>query len=206
MKVTRLAVMVTVLMLIVSAPVGAVYVKEECLNNTHLQISWDFDLTVAGSTTNYTYTQTHNCTYGCNNDRCEGTASDADLSMAWFVFAVGGVLLVLGTVLGLPFGRFAEKKTDRPFDTTMVIKYIFFFVGLFLMYSSLSMIRRAGILYGAESDVVDAVDVATMVIMITIILFLFIFVIEFIFGFLKQMMDSAKEKKWGWREGEGGAE
>lgn len=137
------------------------------------------------------------CPYNCTNSDCAGTSVNSDMNSVWLVYGTGVVLLVLGTILGIPFGRIAGENRDvkKGFNTTMVVKYIFFFVGLFLVYLSLGMARRTGMVYGSDMGVSSGNDTAVMVMMITIILFLFVFVVEFIFGLLKSMIDTAKLKK-----------
>jgi hypothetical protein len=137
------------------------------------------------------------CNYNCTNSDCAGSNVSTDMSSVWLVYGTGVVLLVLGTILGIPFGRISGENKDvkKGFNTTMVVKYIFFFVGLFLVYLSLGMAKRVGTVYGSEGKISDATDTAVMVMMITIILFLIVFVIEFIFGVLKSMIESAKFKK-----------
>jgi len=114
------------------------------------------------------------------------------------MYGVGVSLLTLGTVLGIPYGKLVGREDIRPgVDTTVVVKYSFFFVGFYLMYLSLAMSRRIGALYGGGTNIVGASSTGTMVIMLTMVLFLFVFVIEFIFTVLKSLMDDAKERKWG---------
>jgi heme/copper-type cytochrome/quinol oxidase subunit 2 len=113
------------------------------------------------------------------------------------------ILLVLGTVLGMPTARIMEQdKTKLGFDTTIVIKYIFFFIGLYFVYLSLGMSRRMSTTYGSESTITGATDTAAMVMTITLGLFIFIFVLEFLFTTLKMFKEAAEQKKWGQREEE----
>jgi len=111
------------------------------------------------------------------------------------VYGIGTVLLVLGTMMGMPFGKFEGKEKISGFDTTLVVKYMFFFVGFFFLYLSLGMTVRLSSVYSGESNITGAVNTATMVVMITMMLFLFIFVVELLFTVLK-WWDFRKQKKW----------
>ena len=182
---------------------GVFAVNQTCINDYTLQINsthW------VGST-EINITSIRNCPLNCTNNECAGSSVEADMSAVWITYATGVVLLVLGTILGIPFGRMTGENKDvrKGFNTTMVVKYIFFFVGLFLVYLSLGMARRTGMVYGADSGVSSGSDTSIMVIMITIMLFLLVFIVEFIFGLLKRMMETAKVKKdnkWRGREDE----
>ena len=137
------------------------------------------------------------CQFGCDNTTgdCSGIDSSSSINAMWITYATGALFLVLGTVLGIPYGN----KT-KGFDTTIVVKYSFFFIGLFLMYLSLSMSYRNTQIYGGESNILGGVNTSIMVIMITLLLFLFIFFVELFFGTIKTMWESRKAEKWQERE------
>lgn len=171
----------------------ALAVNQTCINDYTLQINsthW------VGST-EINITSIRNCPYNCTNNECAGSSVEADMSSVWLIYGTGCVLLILGTILGIPFGRIAgtNKDTEKTFNTSMVVKYIFFFVGLFLVYLSLGMARRVGQVYGADTSISNASDTAVMVMMITIILFLLVFIVEFVFSIIKRMVDTNKINK-----------
>ena len=127
-----------------------------------------------------------NCSNGCVNNACSGTNISGDMTSVWMIYGIGAVMLILAVVLGLPFGK-TDSEINKSFNTTMVIKYMFFFIGLFLIYLSLGMLRRIGITYGGESNITNSVDTVTMIMIWTMILFLFMFMLELTISFLKMM-------------------
>lgn len=197
---------VTVLLL--SVTVFSDDIMKTCTSDNILQVNTTYyvtNLTDGRAIATLGTTKNIYCIYNCTNNDCAGSSVSSDMSSVWLVYGTGVILLVLGTILGLPFGRISGENTDvkKGFNTTMVVKYIFFFVGLFLVYLSLGMARRVGMVYGGETAVSSATDTAIIVMMITIILFLFVFVVEFIFSILKSMMESRKLKKEDeWKERE----
>lgn len=179
-------------------------INRTCLDNETLQINTTYYIETSDGLSEIEVSKNEYCAFGCTNGECEGSSVEGDMAQIWLTFGAGTVMLVLGVVLGLPFGKFAgeEKGIKKPFNTTMVVKYIFFFLGFFLVYLSFGMVRRLGSVYGGESNITDAVDTATMTMMITMIVFLIVFVVEFIFYVIKRQMEMVKEKKWGIRENE----
>ena len=152
---------------------------------------------------NNTFNYYTNCPFGCNNDTglCNGTNDSSSNNAMWITYATGSIFLILGTILGIPYGKLTgEEKIKTGFDTTIIIKYMFFFVGLFLMYLSLSMASRNVNIYGGESNILGGINTSVLVIMVTMVLFLFIFIIEILFYFLKNMFTKKQEKTWGERE------
>ena len=143
-----------------------------------------------------------NCTYGCDNTTgaCFGSNPTSSVNAMWLTFAVGSLFLVLATVLGLPYGNLTGEKKKAGFDTTIVIKYMFFFVGLYLMYLSMGMAYRNTEIYGGESNIMGGVNTSVMVIMITLILFLFVFFLEFFWTTIMNLWNSRKSKEWEERE------
>lgn len=195
--------MVLAVLAFITVPVHGVLVKETCLNTTHVELEYNYTLTTAGSSVDYVYTQVHHCTNNCTNNKCEATDIRANITPVWFVYGLGTLLLSLGTLLGIPFGKFAGKEEEFEtrkefkggFDTRMVVRYMFFFVGFYLLYLSGSMARRISYAYGGRGDVTSATGTATLVMMITMVLFLFVFVIESLFSILK-WMGERKMEKW----------
>lgn len=155
----------------------------------------DSDTMVSNETIQGTLVTTmQDCPYGCVNNECSGTNISADTTSIYLTAGAGVVMLVLGVVLGLPIGR-QEKEMSKGFNTTIVVKYIFFFLGMFLMYMSMGMTRRLGTVYGSDANITDATDTVTMVMLWISILFLFIFVIEFIAGVIKKVSEIRVEKE-----------
>jgi len=178
----------------------AVMVNETCLNDTHLYVTFEYTLDVNGAETTYIYNQTHQCTNNCTNNKCVGTAYAVDMTSVWLVYGVGVSLLVLGTALGVPFGKLVGKEDISPgWDTTTMVRYVFFFVGFLLVYLSLSMASRISSIYGGDANVIGAANTAVMVMQITLVLFLFVFFIELIFFVLKYYIKSEYDKKWSMR-------
>ena len=192
----------SLLFILILSPIALGDVSKSCISDNVLQVNNTYYITnSSGLTQQIDLTKEIYCPYNCTNNECAGSNMDSDMNSVWMVYGTGVVLLVLGTILGLPFGRMSGENNDtkKGFNTTIVVKYMFFFIGLFLVYLSLGMARRSGSIYGSDAGISSANDTAVMVMMITIILFLFIFVTEFIFGLLKSMMESAKlkkEKQW----------
>jgi hypothetical protein len=146
---------------------------------------------------------TVSCPFGCRPDTggCFGTDATGSINAMWIIYATGSLFLVLATILGIPYGKMTGgEEIKSGFDTTIVIKYIFFFVGIYLMYLSLSMSYRNVNIYGGESGILGGTNTAVMVIMITLILFIFVFVIETLFWILKRSLTIKEEEKWGERE------
>ena len=71
---------------------------------------------------------------------------------------------------------------------------MFFFVGFFLVYLAFGTTRRIGIVYASESNIVEAMDTSTMVIMLTLMLFLFMFVIELLFYVINTWKRNIEQK------------
>lgn len=205
MRLSTYKILIPLSILLLFSPI-ALAVNKSCISDNILQVNNTYYVTnSSGLTQQIDLTKEIYCPYNCTNNDCAGSNISSDMNSVWLVYGTGVVLLVLGTILGLPFGRISGENTDtkKGFNTTMVVKYIFFFVGLFLVYLSLGMARRTGMVYGSEAGISSGNDTAVMVMMITILLFLFVFVIEFIFGLLKSMMESRKlkkENKWKERE------
>jgi hypothetical protein len=156
-----------------------------------------FNYTFAGAA----YYQT--CNLGCNNATgvCYGSDSSSSNSSMWITFAVGSIFLTLGCFLGMPYGKLSGQENIKGgFDTTIVIKYVFFFVGLFFMYLSLSMSYSNVNLYGGTTNTLGGINTTTLVMAIIVVLFLFVFVIELIFHALKKSFAIKEEKKWGSQE------
>lgn len=184
---------------------SVIAVNQSCITYNTLEVNTTNYITTSTGTEQVDLTSHIYCPYNCSNNACIGSNLSSDMGSIWIVYGTGVIFLVLGTVLGIPFGRITGENKDvkKGFNTTMVVKYMFFFVGLFLVYLSLGMVRRTGMVYGSDTGVSSANDTAVMVMMITIILFLFVFIVEFIFGLLKSMMESAKLKKENeWKERE----
>jgi len=109
--------------------------------------------------------------------------------------------LGLGTALGIPYGKFSEKEEIMSgFDTTIVVRYMFFFIGFFLIYLSLGMSRRIDSMYGGGANITKATGTSTMVVMITMVLFLIILVVETLFTILKYLGETRLDNKYGARE------
>lgn len=197
MKRLLTALAITLVLMVFIPDADAVMVKETCMNATYLLTTYEYNMTTTGTTTEYNYTQIHNCTAGCNDNRCEATNIEADTSLMWIVYLTGVVLLSIATFLGIPFGKLVGKEdVVEGWDTRLVPRVLFFFIGLYLVYLSLGMSRRIGTMYGAESDVAAAGGVAALVMSTTIILFLFVFVLDFWFGFLKGFIEEVRDKRF----------
>jgi hypothetical protein len=132
-----------------------------------------------------------NCT--CVNNACAGSDSSSDTSQIWMVYGTGVVLLVLAIVLGMPIGHQYEEY-KKQFNTTIVVKYLFFFIGLFLVYLSMGMMKRLGMTYGGDQNITNSTTTTTMVMMWTIIIFLFIFMLEFIASIITWINERALKK------------
>jgi hypothetical protein len=138
------------------------------------------------------------CPFGCNSatGTCNGTNDVGSENAMWLTYATGSIFLVLGTILGIPYGKLSGEEKLKGFDTTIVVKYLFFFVGLMLMYLSFGMASRNVSIYGGEANILGGVNTSLLVIMITFVLFIAIFVIEFFFYTLRSVFTIRKERKW----------
>jgi hypothetical protein len=168
--------------------------QKVCEDNTTLGITYNF--TFAGSFYNYFMNKT--CQFGCNNvtGDCYGTNGTSSTNAMWITFAAGTIFLSFGVILGIPYGKLSGEEKLRGFDTTIVVKYLFFFVGLFLMYLAMSMSYNNVNLYGGENNILGGVNTTIMVMMITLLLFIVVFVLEFIFFTMKSAFTLNKNKKW----------
>lgn len=175
----------------------AVMVNETCLNDTHLYVTFEYALDIGGSSTVYKYDQTHHCTNNCTNNKCVGTTYAVDMTSVWLVYGVGVSLLIMGTALGVPFGKLVGKEDiSTGWDTTTVVRYVFFFVGFLFVYLSLSMTSRISSIYGGDANIVRAANTAVMVMRTTLLLFFFVFFVELIFYIVNYYMKTQYEKKW----------
>lgn len=50
----------------IAMPAQAVIVKEKCLNDTYLQLTFDFEMVTDDISINHTYSQVHKCLNGCS--------------------------------------------------------------------------------------------------------------------------------------------
>jgi hypothetical protein len=182
-----------------------VYSQDISSNTCYNNVTSFTNMTIGGSSSN-TFSYYTNCPSGCNNatGTCNGTNGSASINGMWLTFAIGSLFLVLGTVLGIPYGKMTGEEEIRGakggFDTTIVIKYIFFFVGLFFIYLSLSMAYNNVNLYGGEQNTLGGINTTLLVMIIVTVLFLFVFVIEILFWALKKSFTLKEEKKWGEQE------
>ena len=194
-KILPLAITLTAILLF-TTPVLAI--NKTCLDNTTLQVNTTYYIDTSSGESEVGVSKNIYCPFGCSNGECEGSSVEGDMSQMWLTYATGTILLILGTIIKLPSLGNVQSKSDviRPNNMMMVVKYIFFFIGFFLVYLSFGMARRIGSVYGGEGNVTDATDTATMVIMITMILFLILFVVEFIFNIIKWIKErSMKNEK-----------
>jgi len=186
-----------VLLGMAAVPAHAVMVKESCMNDTHLLISYNYSLVTDGTSSDIGYEQIFNCTNNCTNNKCNATEHEVDTMAMWLVYASGAMLFILGVIMGVPYGKLVGKEDIRPgWDTTTVVRYIFFFVGFLLVYLSLAMASRLSSVYGGDANITGAADTAVMVMQLTLVLFLFVFFIELIFYTLDYYMKSGHDKKW----------
>lgn len=179
-----------------------------CLSDKILQVNTTYYINRTGNVTPIEISKEIYCPYDCTNGTCEGTSPESSTSSVWIVYGIGTVMLILGTAIAL-FGRFMKlggevggEKTglSKYIDTTMIVKYMFFFIGLFLLYLSLGMARRTASVFGSETNIISGVDTATMVVMLTIGFFLIVFLVEFLFSILNMYREWTIRKKWGERE------
>jgi hypothetical protein len=191
-----------ILILLMVLPKIASAVNTTCIDDNTLQVNTSYTGTGASDFTINISNEIY-CPFGCSNNQCEGSSIQSSMGSIWMVYGTGTIMLVLAVILGLPFGKFAEKddkEMKKPFNTTIVVKYLFFFIGLFLEVLALGMMKRASDVYGSETNITGGLNTAMMVIIITLGLFVFIFVLEFLFGIIKNMMETKKLEDWGERE------
>lgn len=191
--------------LIILTPACAVTVRESCYNDTHKLETFEYVLTEDGTDTVFNYTQLHLCLYNCSNSSgtCYGSDKEGDTMQMWMVFGLGAFLLTLGTVLGIPYGYLAGKGRIDKFDTRMVVRYLFFFVGFYLTYLSLGIARRIGANYGGVYEITGATEATINVMTWVLMLFAFMFVLEFMFTTFGMWKVRKEREKWGgWDEEE----
>jgi hypothetical protein len=171
-------------------------VNTTCIDNNTLQVNTSY---IGEGSANFTLNTSKEiyCINGCVNNACIGTSVSPDTSQIWMVFSVGTAMLLVATILGLPIGQ--ESDIRKGFNFGMVVKYIFFFVGIFLVYLSMGMMRKIGVTYSGDIGISGGMDTAVMTMMITMILFIIVFVVEFFFNTLKffkeHSMDEMKKKR-----------
>jgi len=196
----RLMLLFTVLF-VIPMVVSAVTVREACFNETHKLETFEYALILDGVTSTINYTQLHQCQFNCTVGSCAGIDREADTLQMWIVFGLGAFLLTLGTALGIPYGYLANKEKIEGFDTKMAVRYLFFFVGFYLMYLSLGIARRIGYTYGGVADITGAMETTISVMTWVLLIFAFLFVIEFIITALGMWKVKKEKEKWGeWDE------
>jgi len=196
--------LIPVILLLVTA-VGAdyvndagVFIAESCLNATHIQRSYEYNTSVGAEPTLYNYTQVSQCTNNCTDNKCNAMEPRVDINAMWVTFGAGLSFLLIGMALGMPFGKFVGKEEiTAGWDTTIMVRYIFFFIGFYLVYLSFGMSRRVSAIYGGDANITDAASTATMVMRITMTLFLIVMMVETVFYILKYYQESSYSKKWG---------
>lgn len=172
-------------------------ITETCVNGTHIKRVTDIYACDGTGCEYFNSTETSLCRQNCTSDQCTGEEPKVDMAAMWLTFSAGFGFLILGTVLGVPFGKLVGKEDIRPgWDTTTIVRYMFFFIGFFLVYLSLSMGSRLGTVYAGDENIIGAVDTSVMVMLITMLLFLFVFFVEIIFYVLNYYMKSEYDKKW----------
>jgi len=193
--------LILALVLTIGSPVQAVFVKESCLNATHLELTYEYQLITDGASSLLNYTQIHHCTNNCTLDKCLGMFDEGDITSVWVIAAIGGILLILGTWLGIPRADIPETTRTGLISSRDVAKYLFFFAGFYLMFLSLGTASRMGSMYGSDANVTRAMNTAVMVINWILYMFLFIFVLEFAASILKWMDNLRKSEMSGRRFG-----
>ena len=179
--------------------VAAVRAKEVCLNTTHQLITFDFELTEDGTATGYNYTQVHRCERNCTNGQCESTYSEGDVSMMWMVYGTGVTLLILGTFMGNLFQRLfrGHEQLVEGFSTQSIVKFIFFFAGLYLINMGMGMASGISSEYGGSTLVSGGMISVINVMSWSLFIFLFVFIVEFLYSLLKSWRVTQEKKKWG---------
>ena len=172
--------------------------EEKCINDTHIRHYQNVTETVDGVVIESLYESIIECTNNCSNNKCLGTNPYGDMAQTYMVYGVGVVLLIIGTVLGLPLGNTKEDMTKgNLLRSDLAIKYIFFFVGFGFLYLSLAMARGYGITYGGSQNLTSASSTATLVLMITFVLFLFLFILEFVSALLEYLAERNAKTNYG---------
>ena len=177
------------------SPISLALSTQKCLDANSLNVT----TVINSGGSDVVISETKNCTYGCSNGQCGGTNISGDTSSVWLIYGTGTVLLVLGVLLGIPIGN-QQKEIKKSFNFSVVFKYIFFFVGLFLVYLSMGMMRRMNTLYGSDANMTSGMEGSINVIVWTMGIFIFIFVVEFIYNLIKYVSEiriDEKKKKWG---------
>lgn len=182
-------------LLLIASPVYAA-VTQACVDNATLRINQTYYVNNDGTQTEIWIANDEPCPFGCSDGKCDGSNIESESMGVWLTYGTGAILLILGTAMGL----LARKQTDpndesRGFDLTMVARYMFFFIGLFLLYMSYGMANRLGIVYGMESNVTSSLNTTGIVILITILLFLFMFSLEVLVLALRYFKESGRQKK-----------
>lgn len=192
-------VIIALLLIYAAAPAQAIMVNETCLDANTLFVSFEYNLDVDGENTIYKWNQTHECTNECSDNKCNVMDAGVDMSAMWITFVAGLIFLVIGTIMGVPFGKIVGKEEiTAGWDTTMMVRYIFFFIGFYLVYLSFGMSRRVSAVYGGDENITDAAGTATMVMRITMTLFLIMMFVETLFYILKYYQNVEYVKKWGY--------
>ena len=167
MRMTILLTMVIIAIFLSLPTVNAIYVKETCLNDTHIQTEFDFDLEIEGITTDYIYIQVHNCTHGCFNDKCRGTSTEGATYMSILIPFVlfFASLLIIGLSLR---------------DQHKILQPLFVFGALWivvLMFGVVeSMIEESGVGKEIQDQVSTGLNIANIVIYVLMAYFLVMFI------------------------------
>jgi len=194
------AVILATLLLMPTAAQG-IMVNETCLNQSHLLVTFEYSLDVDDTVTVYKYSQIHECTNNCTDNKCDAMDASVDMNAMWITFGAGLLFLVLGAAMGIPFGKIVGKEEiTAGWDTTIMVRYIFFFIGFYLVYLSFGMARRVSAIYGGDENITGAASTATMVMRLTMTLFLLVMFVETLFYIIKYYQESSYSKKWGERE------
>lgn len=170
---------------LLTAPATAVLVTETCFNATHVQEKYDYTQTVGGEVITYNYTQIQLCSFNCTSGKCAGTNHAVDSTSAVIVFVGGFVFMIMGMLFfGTPLGLMAGNAPVS-WDTRLVARYLFFFVGLYLVFLGSSMFNRVNMTYGATAGITGAENAATIMLSIMIIAMLFFTVVDLMLAIVK---------------------
>lgn len=155
---------------------GGVLVKETCVNDTHVQLTYEYNDTDEGATVTSNYhEQVHECTFNCSS--ITNTCRDVGESDLTGQILLTGGIAFLFMWLGTSF-----NKQHAP------MQMLFTFIGLILILNTAGLIYQSANFANAGPNVLDLLSNQLWVLAITFLIFASYFMI----GFLHRVLMSVE--------------
>lgn len=148
-----------ILLSFIASPVQAIYVKETCLNTTHINFWYNYTLDTDGTVSIVNFNQTHECTDGCSNNRCTDPTEERVIFSGLTGVIATAFLSALLCWLGLKFESPAtidSSAVKKIFEGA--IKIIFIISGIFFATNTVAMAHTIMISGSASTGSINLIE------------------------------------------------